>query len=86
VSRVPARPNTPTQRYFPRTGQLLQGDFLRFWQAHGGLATVGAPITGIQREGNGDGSGRVYAVQWFQKARLERHPETHHPRFAILLG
>jgi hypothetical protein len=25
-------------------------------------------------------------VQWCQKARLERHPETHHPRFAILLG
>jgi hypothetical protein len=28
VSRVPARPNTPTQRYFPQTGQLLQGDLL----------------------------------------------------------
>ena len=86
MSRVPARPNTPTQRYFPQTGQLLQGDFLHFWQTRGGLATFGAPISGIQHEGNGDGSGLVYAVQWFQKARLERHPETHTPRFAILLG
>jgi hypothetical protein len=86
VSRVPARPNTPTQRYFAQTRQLLQGDFLQFWQTHGGLATFDAPISGIQHEDNGDGSGRVYAVQWFQKARLERHPETHHPRFAILLG
>jgi hypothetical protein len=86
VSRVPARPNTPTRRYFPQTGQLLQGDFLHFWQTHGGLATFGAPISGIEHERNGDGSGRIYAVQWFQKARLERHPETHTPRVAILLG
>jgi hypothetical protein len=86
VDRVPARPNTATQRYFPQTGHLLQGDFLRFWQTHGGLATFGAPISGILHEPNGDGSRRVYAVQWFEKARLERHPETHHPRFAILLG
>src|SRR5256714_7244440 len=55
MSRVPARPNTPTQRYFPQTGQLLQGDFLHFWQTRGGLATFGAPISGIQHEGNGDG-------------------------------
>jgi hypothetical protein len=25
-------------------------------------------------------------VQWFRTARLEWHPETHTPRFAILLG
>ena len=57
-----------------------------FWQTHGGLAIVDAPISSIQHQRNGHGSGWVYAVQWFQKTRLERHPEPHNPRFAILLG
>jgi hypothetical protein len=35
---------------------------------------------------NGDGTGQSYDVQWFEKARLERHPELHNPRYAILLG
>src|SRR5437588_7636425 len=66
MSRVPARPNTPTQRYFPQTGQLLQGDFLHFWQTRGGLATFGAPISGIQHEGNGDNRGDV-ARPWRER-------------------
>ena len=59
---------------------------MRFWQTHGGLDVFGAPITEVVREQNGDGSGREYDMQWFEKARLERHPETHNPRYAILLG
>jgi hypothetical protein len=78
--------NTATRRYFPSTHHLLQGDLLRFWQTHGGLAVFGAPLTDVIKEENGDGSGRVYELQWFEKARLERHPETHNPRYAILLG
>lgn len=83
---ISARSDTPTQRYFPQTRQLLQGDFYAFWKAHGGLAIFGAPISPVVHEQNDDGSGRTYAVQWFQNARLERHPEVHNRRFAILLG
>lgn len=78
--------NTPARLYFSRTHHILQGDMLRFWQTHGGMDVFGAPISEIVKATNGDGSGRSYEMQWFQNARLERHPETHNPRYAILLG
>jgi hypothetical protein len=59
---------------------------LRFWRAHGGMAVFGAPISEVFRGQNFDGSGRTYEMQWFENARLERHPETNDPRFSILLG
>lgn len=83
--RLAPVPNTPTRLYFPRTGQILGGDMLAFWRAHGGEAIFGEPISGIVNEPNRDGSGRFYQMQWFEKACLERHPENHNPRFAILL-
>ena len=79
-------PNTPTLRYFPQTHHTLQGDLLRFWQQHGGMAVFGAPITEVVTDTNGDGSGRSYQMQYFENARLERHPETQGPSYAILLG
>jgi hypothetical protein len=79
-------PDTPSRRYFPATHHSLRGDLLRFWQQHGGMAVFGAPITEVFQAQNGDGSGRVYAMQYFENARLERHPELHDPRYAILLG
>src|SRR4051794_39527217 len=33
-------------RLFPETGQTLQGRFLAYWSAHGGLAINGYPISG----------------------------------------
>jgi hypothetical protein len=81
-----AIPNTPTQRYFPQTRHTLRGDMLRFWQRHGGISVLGAPITEVFQAENGDGSGRVYSMQYFENARLERHPELHNPRYAILMG
>ena len=83
---VAPAPATPTRLYFPQTRHILQGDMLRFWQNHGGMAVFGAPLSEVVPYHNGDGSGRTYQVQWFQNARLERHPETHNPRYAILLG
>jgi hypothetical protein len=37
-------------------------------------------------EGNGDGSGRRYPLQWFENGRLEYHPEAAHTRYAFELG
>jgi hypothetical protein len=79
-------PNTPSRLYFPATRHTLQGDLLRFWQQHGGLNVLGAPITEVVKGQNGDGTHRLYAMQYFQKARLERHPENKEPRYAIQLG
>jgi hypothetical protein len=33
-----------------------------------------------------DGSGRRYRLQWFEKGRLEYHPDLAHTRYAIELG
>lgn len=79
-------PNTATQRYFPQTHHILRGAFLRYWESHGGMAVLGAPITEVVHGPNGDGSGRSYAMQYFQNARVELHPENRDPRYAVLLG
>ncbi len=63
----------PDQQYFPETGQAVGGAFLRYWQANGSLARFGLPISPEFAEAFPDGS--VYRVQYFQRARLEYHPE-----------
>jgi len=83
---VAPKGNSDTLRYFPQTRHTAQGAILRYWQANGGLSTFGAPISESFRDGNGDGSGRVYVMQLFQKARIELHPENGATRYAVLLG
>ncbi len=79
---APAAPH-PGQAFFPETGHTVAPDFLAYWEANGGLAQFGFPLTEefAQRlEG-----GNEYAVQYFERARLERHPENA-PPYDILLG
>ncbi|HET8631807.1 MAG TPA: hypothetical protein VFL91_30655 [Thermomicrobiales bacterium] len=68
---------------FPETGFCLQGRFLAYWQAHGGLAVNGYPLTDEVQQQLEDG--KVYAVQYFERVRLEWHPENPAP-YDILLG
>jgi hypothetical protein len=68
------------------TAPSVSGDFLAFWQAHGGMKVLGPPITKVVKDANGDGSGRLYAMQYFTNARLELHPENKDPRYRVLLG
>src|SRR6476661_5292163 len=49
------------QQCFPQTGKCLQGRFLDYWLAHGGLAINGYPITNEQTEKLEDG--KDYLVQ-----------------------
>ena len=70
--RVQAQTPTPTSLYFPQTGHSVQGDFLRFFNARGGLAIFGYPLTEAFPEG-----GRL--VQYFQRARMEAFPEYPEP-------
>jgi hypothetical protein len=79
-------PNSATARYFPSTHHTLRGDLLRFWQQHGGIAVFGAPISEVVRDENRGGSGRRDQMQYFENARLERHPENKDPRHAIEVG
>lgn len=67
----------PSQ-YFEETGHTVQGDFLDFFDARGGLETFGYPITEPFVE-------RGLRVQYFQKARIEAHPDNPDP-YKIQLG
>lgn len=58
----------PSARYFPETGHWVDGDFLAFFEQHGGLDIFGYPRT--ERLIN---DGRT--VQYFQRGRLESWPE-----------
>ncbi len=58
----------PDSEYFSQTGQWVSGAFLKFFRAHGGIDNFGYP-----RSGEMDEEGRT--VQYFQRARLEYHPE-----------
>ena len=55
-------------RYFPETGHTVTPLFRPFFEAHGGLAVFGYPITGAFFSPD-DGCW----IQYFQNARLESH-------------
>jgi subtilisin family serine protease len=65
--------------WFPETGQALSGQFLDYWQAKGGLAIFGYPISGVIEE-NGQ------QVQYFERNRFELHPENAGTDYQVLLG
>jgi hypothetical protein len=70
---------------FAETGHSLSGGFRDFWNANGGLATFGYPISEEFQERNPD-TGQIYTVQYFERARMEHHPEYDGTEYAVLLG
>ena len=91
VTTTPTTPPTPTMTaepttiYFPQTGHNLGGEFYRYWKARGGLASFGYPISEELREVN-QADGKTYTVQYFERARLEYHPENAGTPYVVLLG
>src|SRR5690348_17514604 len=71
-------------RYFPETGKSVGGRFLEYWNQNGGLAQQGYPISDEFQE-TSDTDGKVYTVQYFQRAVFEKHPENARP-FDVLLS
>jgi hypothetical protein len=71
-------PPADESRHFSETGQIVQGDFLRFFDSYGGVESFGLPLTG---EMVVDG----WRVQYFEKARLEYHPENE-PAYRVTAG
>jgi uncharacterized lipoprotein YbaY/heat shock protein HslJ len=68
----------PQPQCFSETGHCVGGRFLEYWQQNGGLAVFGYPISDEMTE-NG------YTVQYFERQRLELHPENAAP-YDVLLG
>ncbi len=71
-------PNNQPVETFPETGFSLSGTLLSFWHTNGGLSIFGFPIDS-ERETN------QQIFQWFERNRLELHPENTAP-YNILLG
>jgi len=77
------RPAAEGAACFAETNQCIQGRFLAYWTANGGLARNGFPLTAERQEVLEDG--QTYTVQYFERVRLELHPE-YRPPFDVLLG
>ncbi|MEO5952558.1 MAG: hypothetical protein ABIQ44_08860, partial [Chloroflexia bacterium] len=71
-------------RLFPETGKCVNEPFLSYWSAHGGLAINGFPISDAFTETLEDG--KPYTVQYFERVRMESHPENTDPQYKVLLG
>lgn len=77
----PVQPTGPCQT-FPQTGKTVCGRMLEYWQQNGGLPVFGYPITDQQTETI---EGKPVQSQWFERNRLELHPENARP-YDVLLG
>lgn len=83
-----AQPTSGDCKSFPETGYSACGLFLAYWNANGGLAQQGYPISNVILEQNAPppaGDGKVHRVQYFQRARFEEHLENAAP-YQVLLG
>jgi hypothetical protein len=77
----PARAQS-NERCFSETGYCISGRIREFWEQNGGLPVFGLPITPQQQETI---QGQTLQVQWFERNRLELHPENARP-YDVLLG
>ncbi|HWQ12356.1 MAG TPA: hypothetical protein VNL77_06120 [Roseiflexaceae bacterium] len=82
---LPAPPRGCVQ--FPETGYRLCEPFLSYWRRNGGLARFGFPISPVMEETLPLGGGRTWRgeVQYFERRRMEHHPENP-ARHRVLLG
>ncbi len=84
---LPASPPAMVQaqteeRCFDETGFCISGRIREFWEQNDGLRVFGLPITAQRFETI---EGQRLEVQWFQRNRLELHPNNERP-FDVLLG
>ncbi|HEY0736950.1 MAG TPA: PQQ-dependent sugar dehydrogenase [Herpetosiphonaceae bacterium] len=77
-----ARSTLAAERNFPETDQIVGGRLLDFWNGNGGLPVFGLPISDQRSERTDVGR---FAVQHFERGRLELHPEIAAP-YDVLLG
>jgi hypothetical protein len=85
---IPCAPPAPVpgegSRSFPETGKTVSGVFLKYWEERGGLMQQGYPISDPMGEVS-DLDGKLYTVQYFERAVFEYHPENI-PEFQVLLA
>lgn len=81
ISKTLVMPVRPSQgaTYMPQTGHNLKSPFLEYWRAHGGVRILGYPISEpVMMNG--------ILTQYFERARMEYHPETAAAGYGVELG
>jgi hypothetical protein len=71
--------------YFSQTGHHIGREFRAYWEANGGIPVFGYPLSEAFEE-RSPTDGKTYLVQYFERNRLEYHPENEGTPFEILLG
>jgi hypothetical protein len=70
------------------TGHTLRNEpapFRTYWATNGGVAVFGLPLSEQFQELN-QADGQTYWVQYFERQRMEWHPDEPDPQYRILLG
>lgn len=74
-----------TGQYFQPTGHNLSGKFLSYWKSQGGLQMFGYPLSEAFTERNKT-NGKEYLVQYFERFKMELHPEAAGTPYEVQLG
>lgn len=75
--------NTDNPLFFTQTRHTVGGLFRRYWEANGGLEQQGYPISDEFEEQN-PLDGKLYIVQYFERAVFELHPENAGTPYEVL--
>jgi uncharacterized protein YkwD len=79
LSTVAPFASKPNRLYIPQTRHSLSAAFLSYWRAYGGVRVFGYPISEPVAE-----NGRT--MQYFERARMEHHPDKVGQAYGIQLG
>ncbi|EFO81970.1 hypothetical protein OSCT_0119 [Oscillochloris trichoides DG-6] len=74
----------PDLRFFAETSHSIGGAFLTFWEANGGVKVFGLPIS--EEFDELLPNGKTYRVQYFERARLELHPDAAGTPYIVQVG
>lgn len=76
--------STDNPRKFAETGKTIGGVFRQYWEANGGLAQQGLPLSDELQEVS-PADGKPVTVQYFERTVFELHPENK-PPYNVLLS
>ena len=80
----PVEPD-PDCEFFTETGHNLCEPFQAYWGDNGGLPVFGYPVTEAENEMNLD-LGQEFLTQYFERERMEHHPDNAGTPYEVLLG
>jgi hypothetical protein len=75
----------PGTEWFPETQHNVGPPILTYWQSNGGIPVFGLPRSEAFEEVN-QADGKTYRVQYFERNRIEHHPEHAGTKYEFLLG